>query len=188
MDPIKYIPENREWPRLATQHPSAWGNIPTILNDIIKRFGLDTNCAIEFGVEYGYSTSALANYFKNVIGVDVFTGDLHAGFKGDIFDVTKDYLKDYDNINLIKQSYQDFIKDPSNNKKYDLAHVDIVHTYEDTYSCGEWCLKNSKAVIFHDTLSFYDVYKACSDLAKNYELDFYNYEESHGLGILINKK
>ena len=183
---IKYNPEYRELPVLAQQQPSAWGNIPTILKDIINRFNLKTNKAIEFGVEFGYSTSALANYFDEVVGVDIFTGDEHAGFKGDIYEITKSNLKFFNGVKLVKQSYQDYIK--NNDETYDFAHVDIVHTYEDTYACGEWCINHADVVIFHDTLSFPDVYKACLDLATNYNLEFYNYEESYGLGILVNKK
>lgn len=182
---IKYIPVNREWPRLAVQQDRAWGNIPTIIKDIITRFKVNTKSAIEFGVEFGYSTSALANYFDSVTGVDIFTGDIHAGFKGDIYELTKEYLSPYKNVNLIKSSYQDFIK--THNETYDFAHVDIVHTYEDTYACGEWCIKHANVVIFHDTLSFPDVYRACLDLSNNYNLEFYNYEESYGLGILVNQ-
>jgi len=183
---IPYVPSNREWPVLATQQPSAWGNIPTILKDIIERFNVKTDSAIEFGVEFGYSTSALANYFTNVTGVDIFTGDIHAGFKGDIYDMTKEYLSTFENVSLIKQSYQDYIKD--HDEQYDFAHVDIIHSYEDTYACGEWCIKHADVVIFHDTLSFPEVHKACLDLATNYNLEFYNYEESYGLGILVKRK
>lgn len=183
---LTYVPENREWPVLANQQESAWGNIPTIIKDIIDRFGLKTNKAIEFGVEFGYSTSAIANYFDEVVGVDIFTGDQHAGFKGDIYEITKSNLKVFKGVSLVKQSYQDFTA--SHDERYDFAHVDIVHTYEDTYACGEWCVKHADVVIFHDTLSFPDVYQACLDLSNNYNLEFYNYEESYGLGILVNKK
>jgi len=183
---VSYNPEHREWPVLAQQQPSAWGNIPTIIKDIIIRFNVKTDKAIEFGVEFGYSTSALANYFDEVVGVDIFTGDEHAGFKGDIYEITKSNLKMFNGVSLVKQSYQDFIKDHA--EKYDFAHVDIIHTYEDTYACGEWCVKHADVVIFHDTLSFPEVYRACLDLSNNYNLEFYNYEESYGLGILVNRK
>jgi len=182
---IEYIPQCIENPKLAIQEPSAWGDIPTILNDIIKRFNIKQNKAIEFGVEWGYSTSALSNYFNEVIGVDIFTGDEHAGFKGDIFEKTKIYLSEFKNIKLIKSSYQDYILE--NNDYYNLSHVDIVHTYEDTYRCGEWCVKHSDIVIFHDTESFESVKRACIDLATKYNLDFFNYKGSHGLGILVKK-
>lgn len=183
---VQYVPTHREWPVLAQQQPSAWGNIPTILKDIIDRFKLKTNRAIEFGVEFGYSTSALANYFEEVIGIDTFTGDEHAGFKGDIYEIAQSSLKIFKGVSLVKQSYQEYTN--SHSERYDFAHVDIVHTYEDTYACGEWCVQHADVVIFHDTLSFPEVYKACLDLSNKYNLDFYNYEESYGLGILVNKR
>ena len=185
IEPKKFTPEHRETPIIAYGYDSAWGNIPTILKEIINRFDVKTSRAIEFGVEFGYSTSAISNYFDEVIGVDIFTGDVHAGFKGDIFEVTKGVLSSFENIKLVKSSYQEFIKDNIND--YDFAHVDIVHTYEDTYACGEWCVNNCKVTVFHDTLSFPDVYRACQDLSAKYNLEFYNYEESYGLGILVKK-
>lgn len=187
IEEIEYIPENRYSPKLATQKLSAWGDIPSILEDIIKRFNIKRDKAIEFGVEWGYSTSALSNYFQEVIGIDTFEGDEHAGFKGNIFEETKSYLSDFKNINLIKSSYQDYIINDSS-EYYNLSHVDIVHTYEDTFKCGEWCVNHSDIVIFHDTESFDDVKRACQDLSIKYNLDFYNYKGSYGLGILVKKK
>ncbi len=68
-----YEPILRENPKCFTGMASAWGDIPTILKDIITRFNLKTDKALEFGVEYGYSTTAIANYFDEVIGVDNFS-------------------------------------------------------------------------------------------------------------------
>lgn len=180
---INYIPTNRHTPRLANVG-SAWGNIPTILKDIIERFNLKQDLALEFGVEYGYSTSALANYFTNVIGVDTFEGDPHSGFKLDHLQTTTNNLVDFSNIQLVKSDYRDYIRD--NNDMYDMIHIDIIHTYNETFECGEWAIKHSKCVVFHDTLSFPDIMRVCKDLASKHNLEFYNYEESHGLGILIN--
>ena len=181
----KYIPLTRENLNISIPQDSAWGNIPTILKDIITRFKIKQEKAIEFGVEYGYSTASISIYFNEVIGVDIFTGDEHAGYKGDIYELTKTNLKSYSGIKLIKDSYQNYIK--SDNNRYDFAHVDIIHTYEDTFKCGEWCVLHAELVIFHDTISFPEVYRACQDLANKYNLDFYNYEESFGLGILVKK-
>ena len=184
---IEYTPiERNNSLRLATQMPSAWEDIPTILGDIIKRFDISTESAIEFGVEWGYSTSAISNYFEKVIGVDTFEGDVHSGLKVDNIERTSEFLSDFKNIELRKASYQEYIQDRT--EKYNFAHVDIVHTYEDTYACGEWCVKNCDIVVFHDTISFPDVYRACSDLAKNYNLEFHNYRLSNGLGILVKRK
>ncbi len=181
---ITYIPTKRENPRVMTDMPSAWCDIPTILKDIIDRFNIKQNKALEFGVEWGYSTSAISNYFETVTGVDTFTGDVNSYLKENHYEKTKDLLKDYKNIQLIESDYQDFIKD--NNDIYDLIHVDIVHNYDHTYKCGDWCTQHSRVTIFHDTISFAEVYKVCEDLSNKYNLEFYNYPNSNGLGILIN--
>jgi predicted O-methyltransferase YrrM len=181
----KYTPIFRHNPILANKIPSAWGDIPTIIKDIMIRFNIKGKKAIEFGVEYGYSTSAIANYFDKVVGVDTFMGDVHAGIKGDHFETTKNNLSSFENITLVQQSYQDFIE--SHDERYNLAHVDIVHTYQDTYLCGEWCINHSDIVVFHDTISFKQVCSAVEDLSEQYNMKFYNYTESHGLGILVPK-
>lgn len=184
---IEFIPKNRDFPKLAEQpHPSAWGNIPTILKDVIERFDIDTTSALEFGVEYGYSTSAISNYFTNVIGVDTFTGDIHSSIKDEHLEQTKGYLESYKNIELVKSDYKDFIKDNTDN--YGLTHIDIIHDFEHTYECGAWAVQHSRVTVFHDTESFPEVKRACQELSYNYDLEFYNYKESHGLGILVNRK
>lgn len=180
---IDYIPSKRGTPKLIENVPTAWGDIPTILQSLIEEFNIPTKKAIEFGVQYGYSTCALANYFEEVIGIDTFVGDIHAGIEDNFFEKTKNNLKDFTNIKLIEDSYQNYTL--NREEKCDLIHIDIVHTYEDTYACGEWAVNNAGVVIFHDTESFFDVRKTCIDLANKYNLKFYNYRPSHGLGILI---
>ena len=187
MNPIPFIPEKRENVKVVDV-VSAWGNIPSILQEIITRFDVKQNTALEFGVEYGYSTSAISNYFEKVIGVDTFEGDSHAGLQQDsnlTFQQTKQRLLEFPNIEVIKESYQDYILRET--ATFDLIHVDIIHDYHHTYECGDWSVKHSPVVIFHDTLSFPEVMQVCLDLSNKYDLDFYNYSESNGLGILVNK-
>ena len=88
---INYVPKIRDTPKLVNVI-NAWGDIPTIIKDIIVTFNINPQTALEFGVEYGYSTSALANYFTKVIGVDTFIGDVHSGKKIIHFELTKDNL------------------------------------------------------------------------------------------------
>lgn len=171
---------------LERTKPSAWGDIPHILSSIIKDFGIPTKNALEFGVEFGYSTSALANIFEEVLGVDTFEGDIHTRHRGDHFIETKESLSKWPNIFLVKSDYRDFIKECKD--RFNLIHVDIVHTYQDTYDCGEWSIQHSDITIFHDTESYPEVKKACTDLADKYSLDFYNYTKSYGLGILVKPK
>ena len=182
-----YKPKIFDNPLIWNKYPSAWGDIPKILKDIILRFDLKTEICLEFGVEYGYSTSALANYFDRVIGVDTFVGDAHTGHKGYHFNETSERLSVYPNIKLVESDYNEFITKYESYGIFDMSHVDIVHTYEDTYKCGEWCVRNSKITLFHDTESFKDVRRACEDLSNAYGCEFYNYPHSNGLGILVNR-
>lgn len=182
---IEYIPMERDTPRLFTGKNSAWGDIPTIIKDIINRFNIKTDKALEFGTEFGYSTSAFANYFDKVVGVDIFTGDMHAGFVQNHYEETKSNLSSWSNIELVKSDYRDYIRE--NNDRYDMIHIDIVHTYNETFECGEWAINHSDVVVFHDTLSFPEIMRVCEDLSTKYNLEFHNYRYSHGLGILVRK-
>jgi len=181
----EYIPMQRDMPRLFTGKSSAWGDIPTIIKDIIDRFDIKPNKALEFGTEFGYSTSALANYFDRVVGVDIFTGDIHAGFVEDHYEETKANLSSWPNIELFRSDYRDYIR--LDNGRYDMIHIDIVHTYAETFECGEWAIGHSDVVVFHDTLSFPEIMRVCEDLSAKHGLEFHNYPYSHGLGILARR-
>lgn len=181
---INYVPKKIVTPeRLIQSKSQAWVGLEKIILDIIEFSKIKRGAALEFGVEFGYSTAVLANYFKKVTGVDIFTGDEHAGHYGDIYDQTKNNLRDFSNIELIKSDYRDYIK--STDEIFDMIHVDIIHTYEDTYACGLWSAEHSSCTIFHDTQSYPDVKRAVADIAKKTNKKFYNYRKCNGLGILI---
>jgi hypothetical protein len=83
----------------------------------------------------------------------------------------------------VRSNYQSWIgRDDSH---YDLIHVDIIHTYADTFTCGLWSAMHSSCVLFHDTESFPAVKRAVIDIARKSGKTFYNFKESYGLGILI---
>jgi hypothetical protein len=180
---VPYVPRRREAPARVLAPATAWKGIESILGDIIQRFSLGTHTCLEFGVEYGYSTVALSAFFDSVIGVDTFCGDIHTENKSDIFAQTSQRLSRFDNIRLVRSDYHDWIvKDDS---FYDLIHVDIVHTYIDTFTCGLWSAQHATCVLFHDTLSFPAVQRAVIDIARKTRKQFFNFEESYGLGILV---
>lgn len=162
---------------------SAWKGVDRILYDIVNRFNVPQGRALEFGVEHGFSTSALATVFKQVVGVDTFIGDQHSGYKTDHFKQTCERLKQWPNITIHQARYQDWIKFDREN--YDLIHIDIVHTFEDTYRAGFWAVEHAPVVIFHDTESFRDVRIAVETLTEEKQRTFYNYHPCHGLGILV---
>jgi hypothetical protein len=180
---LPYVPEHRELPERLLEPATAWKGIESVLGDLIRRFRIGTKRCLEFGVEYGYSTAALSSFFDSVTGVDTFMGDKHTLNKSDIFESTSRRLAKFKNIELVRSDYRDWIVQDSS--KYDLIHVDIVHTYKDTFRCGLWSTRHAPCVLFHDTLSFPAVRRAVIDIARETGREFYNFRESYGLGILI---
>lgn len=172
-------------PKSLPKVPTSWDGLEKILPDLIERSGINTDLAIEFGVWHGYSTAALANNFKRVIGVDTFIGDVIPGTeKQPMFVTTSETLKPWPNIELVQARFQDYFRNCT--ERPDLIHIDIVHTYEDTYACGILALNICDTVIFHDTESFPEVKRALCDLVRLHGdgLPFRNYYECFGLGIL----
>ncbi len=164
---------------------SAWKGLEMIIEDILDRFDIKRDKCIEFGTEYGYSTVALSNFFREVKGVDIFTGSIHSGVKKDHYFETLNRLAKYKNIRLVQSDFRDYIK--KDNEQYDLVHIDIVHTYNETFECGLWAIKHSKCAIFHNTESFPEVRKAVYDLANANGRKLYNYPHYHGLGIIVDE-
>lgn len=178
-----YVPSKKTEPNSMIQIPSAWQGLELIIEDILDRFQIGRDSCIEFGVEFGFSAVVFSNYFKNVKGVDTFSGDVHTSHKGDHYTQTKHSLASFENIKLYKSDYKDWIKQDV--QQYDFAHVDIVHNYKETYECGLWAVQHSKCCIFHDTESFSEVRKAVFDIAKKTGKTGYNYPYHHGLGIIV---
>lgn len=178
-----YVPTYREMPERLIDVVSAWKGNEAIIKDIINFTGIKTGKCLEFGVDNAYSTVAFSSYFDKVIGVDIFTGDIHSGTHSDNYDVLKNSVAQFPNIELIKADYKDFIA-KNDNQHYDFIHVDIIHNYEDTYKCGLWAAQHADCVIFHDTVSFREVIRAVADISKTTGKRFYHFREMYGLGIL----
>ncbi len=180
---IPYVPKSRQMPPRVLHVDSAWKGIESVLADLITRFDLGRQRCLEFGVEFGYSTAALSCFFDNVTGVDTFSGDIHTTDHRDVYQETTTRLSSFPNIELIRSDYRDWIR--KDQSYYDLIHVDIVHTYADTFACGLWSAMHAKCVLFHDTESFSTVRRAVIDISRESNKKFYNFKESNGLGILV---
>ena len=180
---VPYVPKRRQLPARMIPVESAWKGIESVLDDLICRFQIRTNRCLEFGVEHGYSTVALSSFFSSVVGVDIFTGDEHTVNKENIYSETVKRLSPFENVKLVLSDYRDWIKQDQNS--YDLIHVDIVHTYSDTYACGLWSAFHSQCTMFHDTESFPAVKRAVAEISRRTGKSFYNFKESYGLGILV---
>ncbi len=178
-----YVPQQRQAPARVLSVNSAWKGIESILPELIERFDIGTKSCLEFGVEFGYSTAALSSFFDSVIGIDTFHGDRHTGNTWDFYNETARRLADFDNIQLVRSNYRDWIQHDTN--QYDLIHVDIIHTFADTYACGLWSANHSKCTIFHDTESFPTVKQAVREISRASGKKFYNFQECFGLGILV---
>jgi hypothetical protein len=183
IDVTPYIPVRRVPPVRRLEVISAWEGIQNILADLIERFHIKTDRCLEFGVEFGFSTVALSSYFDSVVGVDIFCGDKHTTNKQDIYMETMKRISPYSNIELIRSDYRDFIQ--GEHGSFGLIHVDIVHTFADTFACGLWSARHSQCAIFHDTESFPQVKQAVAEIARVTGKKFYNFQESYGLGILV---
>lgn len=185
MKPIPYVPKVRVMPGRILDVGSAWRGIESILFSLIKEFGVGTNSALEFGVEYGYSAAALGNYFGEVIAVDHFAGLGHD--PDSFYAAVSQNLEPFANVGIVRSSWESIAAIP-NSKDRDLIHIDMDHNYDQTYRAGEWAITHAPVVIFHDTLSWPDgVGRACEDLSNNYGSHYHNYEDCHGLGILSRK-
>jgi hypothetical protein len=180
-DPILYTPkryfEHRDLPKV----PTSWNGLERIIWDIMSSFHVDNSLAIEFGTWHGYSAAALAEYFKHVIAIDMFIGDTIPGTMSSMLETTRQTLAPWPNIELWEKKWQQIDSLP----RAGLIHIDIEHTYDETYGCGLLCLDYADVIIFHDTESFADVKKAVGDQAEFSGRTFYNFPYHHGLGILV---
>ena len=180
---VPYVPEQLWTPRHLVDVPTAWTGCESILRDVMLRFKIKSNTALEFGVDYGYSTAALANFFNRVIGVDTFLGDVHAGARENLLEKATNALKDFKNIELVQSDYRDFIK--GDHGMFDLINVDIVHHYQETNECVAWAVQHSDVTLVHDTIAFPEVRRAVQDVCWETGVVFYEWQVKHGLGILV---
>lgn len=163
--------------------PSAWKGLENYIQSIISTYNITPNSVLEFGVDTGYSSYIFSKVFNKVIGVDHFLGDDFIKHpQGD--DFYNNIIERFKNTNveIVRSSYQDYIL--KEDRKFDLIHIDISHTYEDTYACLEWSVFRSDVIIAHDTESFPEVKRAMLDIASKHELNFCNIDKFFGLGIL----
>jgi hypothetical protein len=161
----------------------GWAGLERIMPALVSQFCISRVNALEFGVEYGYSTCVLAQLFDHVTGVDTFTGDIHSGVRDNYSQVARENLAKHKNVTLVQESFDDWIRHDSH--CYDLIHIDIVHTYWATFECGRWSVEQAPVVIFHDSESFPEVKQAAGDIAMAAGMTFYNYPLCNGLGVLV---
>lgn len=177
---MKYINFTKivEPPRMARVE-SAWAGLHRIMGELLDRYQVGRNSALEFGVCWGFSTVTLSNYFNEVTGIDIFDG----GECPDDLAGAQAACAPYKNIKLVKSSYQDWIA--KDNKQYDLIHCDADHSFKHTYELGKWAIQHAPIVIFHDVETLHPVKPAVEKLAQEFTSgEWDNFPHYHGLGIL----
>lgn len=178
------IPTPSKWKHnVLTEVSSAWKGLEDYVEPIIETYNITPNLMLEFGVDNGYSSYIFSKVFKKVIGVDHFMGDefIRHSQGDDFYKTIVERFKD-SNVELVRKGYQEFVIGET--RQFDLIHVDINHTYEDTFACLDWSVQHSKVVIAHDTDSFPAVKRAVLDIAAKHNINFYNINKFYGLGIL----
>ena len=175
--PLPVPPDNRP--------PSGWAGIERIMPALVQRFCDYQDLALEFGCEYTHSTNVLAQLFHRVTAVDWFKGDIHSGEREDYYDIAAANVAHRKNVTLVRSSYQDWLAQVSEDARYDLIHVDVVHTYEATYDIGKWATDHASVIIFHDVVAWPEVAPAVEQIAKETGKKFYVYKPCNGLGILV---
>jgi predicted O-methyltransferase YrrM len=146
---------------------------------------------VELGVDYGYSTFVFANALKGtqgtIYGIDLFTGDQHAGSR-DTYAGVMDAIRNRDvtNIEIVRGDFTAVSKLWS--KPIDVLHIDGLHTYEavkNDFTCWSPLVKESGIVLFHDVaIPQFGIKKFFSEI-EGYKLYF---THSAGLGIWTKNK
>ena len=204
-EPLQYVPHTIIKPGRVlsgSYGTSSWIGLESILADLLDHFRVGRDCALEFGSEHGYSLVALSNFFERVVGVDPFGQQTATEPIEPMRDRCLRNVAPYPNIALITAPWQLYTQqfslvrekaleiDPGYERtmNIDLIHVDGEHGYYDTFGCGDWACAHAPVVLFHDTMSFPDtVMPAVKALAEKHDRTFFNYDQSHGLGILVDK-
>lgn len=175
------------WPYPVLDVHSAWKGLENYLISICYMFNLKFERAVDFGVDFGYSTHILSSLFGEVIGVDSFVGDYHLNREqGDVFFEEVSSRFRGSNVTLVRSDFRDFIKD-NEGEFFDLIHVDIVHFYEDTFECVDWAVRHARVVLVHDTVFHQEMFDVCRDVSEKYGLGFLNIPHHYGLGVLFKK-
>ena len=142
---------------------------------------------VELGVDYGYSTFVFANALKGtsgtMYGIDLFAGDVHAGFRNTYEGVMKN-IKDHEvsNVEIIMGDFTHVSKLWS--KPIDILHIDGLHTYEavkNDFECWSKFVNEGGTILFHDTaIQSFGIKDFFRELDGGFKLYFVH---SAGLGI-----
>jgi tetratricopeptide (TPR) repeat protein len=184
LDTISESSKNMDWVEGIV---SAWTGHRNFAEWIVTQYSNPT--VVELGVDYGYSTFVFANALKGttgtIYGIDLFAGDVHAGYRNTYEGVIKN-IKDHDvtNIEIIMGDFTHVSK--LWNKPINILHIDGLHTYEavkNDFTNWSKFVDDSGIILFHDTAIQHFGIK---DFFR--ELDGYRLYFTHSAGLGIYTK
>jgi beta-1,4-mannosyl-glycoprotein beta-1,4-N-acetylglucosaminyltransferase len=143
---------------------------------------------VELGVDYGFSSFVFAKRsFGTVYGIDLFTGDSHAGER-DTYNTVKETINEWNltNLKIIKGDFTEVSK--TWDIPIDILHIDGYHTYDavkNDFTNWSKFVNNDGIILFHDTAIEYFGIKDFFKELPGYKLEF---KHSAGLGIYTKNK
>ena len=189
--------EDFKWYPILGQHKSAWeGHILYIYNQIQE---WKPKVVVELGVYLGHSLATMAEGCQDakldtkLYGIDHFEGDDHSGkFGANIEDIARKALGLYDNVTIIKKTFNEALKDweEREDTQIDLLHIDGRHYYEDIkedFENWERFVPKGGHIILHDTQVTernFGIKKYFAELQQEHpKWEFSERTVSYGLGI-----
>lgn len=186
--------DNFEWYQYIGDKPTAWeGHLLWAYSEIPK---INPKTIVELGVHWGHSLFMMAESCQDhgtgtkLYGIDHWEGDEHAGkFTDEVYETAKECSKLYDNVKLIKETFND--ANYTWSKDIDLLHIDGRHLYKDIiedFENWEPFVKDGGYIWLHDTQvreRNFGIGHFWSDIQKEHpEWEFKERFNSNGLGII----
>lgn len=157
---------------------------------------------VELGVDWGYSTFVFGtalqeitpsspNESKGVVcGIDLFTGDNHAGYRNTYESVLNTIrIRGLSQIHIIKGDFTSVSKTWT--KPIDILHIDGLHTYEavkEDFTNWSPFVKEDGIILFHDvTIQEFGIKDFFHQSKDGFPFKYY-FRHSAGLGILTKNK
>ena len=166
--------------------PSAWKGHRKFAEFLVEK--IKPEVIVELGVDRGYSAFVFANALKSqngiIYGIDLFEGDIHAGFRN-TYQSVLDTINE-ENLKQIKIIHGEFSEVSKTwNLPINILHIDGLHTFEavtNDYQNWSKFLQEDGIMLFHDVSVFDDIAR----FFRNIEGDWYKlyFTHSAGLGIL----
>lgn len=165
--------------------PTEWKGLEEWIVTILDHFKINCNTALEFGVDYGYSTKVFSHLFKKVIGVDSFERNTCDGKEHDEAFYNQ-VLNSFANTNveIVKTRFEDYINQ-NNENFYNMIHIDAIHDYGILEPTIRWAVEHSDITLVHDTMEYREVKRACMEIRAEKNLRFLSIPFHCGLGILL---